>query len=811
LAGVLGIGFSIGAITAWGKSVVEATEHLKNLSVQTGSSVEELSRLSNIAKISGGSFETFETMIDRLAAGIGGTEEKTSRIGEALKLLGVNARDPATALQDVAIKLNTYADGANKAALAKAIFNRGGVEFLSVLKAIGEQSGIAATRTREQAEEATRLAESYRQLRINSQTLADAFLNSVVPALSDVIAKIEGARKASDSFSQFITNLAQIQPFASTAQSLEDVEKRLEHLRRKQAEFAADTARFKFRLGPDPDEEIKRLTKLQEGLQAIRLREFGGPPTNEPANKPQAPRLAALGLSGADDASRKILDGIIKGLDAGIEREKDALNARAEYLRDYYQEGFLSVAQFFDKLQGARDEEVARVLRFYDDEIAAARDYQAKATKASDREEAQNKIRGFQEKQAKLLRDAFSQEDALIRERNHATQQYGEQLDELNAKLFELAGNTAAAGAIRFDQQNRIFLNSLKASGDVVNAANVASLKSQLNLQDKLNDELRKYSNAIGAIGVEQARVDLAAQTGALTEIEAINKKAEVAARYIAILSKEADAYQAIAAALPAGVARDAAALQAARLRLEIDQLAASANALRDKFRDVFQSSFAENLSAFIQGTKSAKTAALDFLKSVEGKLSDIASKNIAESLFGEGGFLGAGGAGLDVGGFFAKIFGGKGLAGDKTGALALSGAGATLTTAGVSLSASAAALTAAAGTLAASGALSAGAGFSSIVGGVGWTSGFDLGGFASGGTPPVGRYSLVGERGPELFMPKSAGTIIPHEVLMRRRGERQAVHITNNITVAGSTDTRSAAQIARETGLTVLRALSHI
>lgn len=37
---------------------------------------------------------------------------------------------------------------------------------------------------------------------------------------------------------------------------------------------------------------------------------------------------------------------------------------------------------------------------------------------------------------------------------------------------------------------------------------------------------------------------------------------------------------------------------------------------------------------------------------------------------------------------------------------------------------------------------------------------------FADGGEPPVGRVSLVGERGPELFVPKSRGTIIPNHML---------------------------------------------
>lgn len=38
--------------------------------------------------------------------------------------------------------------------------------------------------------------------------------------------------------------------------------------------------------------------------------------------------------------------------------------------------------------------------------------------------------------------------------------------------------------------------------------------------------------------------------------------------------------------------------------------------------------------------------------------------------------------------------------------------------------------------------------------------------GFADGGRPPVGRVSMVGERGPELFVPDAAGTIIPNHAL---------------------------------------------
>jgi len=61
---------------------------------------------------------------------------------------------------------------------------------------------------------------------------------------------------------------------------------------------------------------------------------------------------------------------------------------------------------------------------------------------------------------------------------------------------------------------------------------------------------------------------------------------------------------------------------------------------------------------------------------------------------------------------------------------------------------------------MASGGIFSKGSGFSNIL------QGLMGGAFADGGRPPVGKMSLVGERGPELFVPGSSGTIIPNHAL---------------------------------------------
>lgn len=55
---------------------------------------------------------------------------------------------------------------------------------------------------------------------------------------------------------------------------------------------------------------------------------------------------------------------------------------------------------------------------------------------------------------------------------------------------------------------------------------------------------------------------------------------------------------------------------------------------------------------------------------------------------------------------------------------------------------------------------------------------------FADGGSPPLNKISMVGERGPELFVPQSAGTIVPNQDLGAMGGTTFAP--SYHITVAG-------------------------
>ena len=81
------------------------------------------------------------------------------------------------------------------------------------------------------------------------------------------------------------------------------------------------------------------------------------------------------------------------------------------------------------------------------------------------------------------------------------------------------------------------------------------------------------------------------------------------------------------------------------------------------------------------------------------------------------------------------------------------------------------------------------GGGFGGIFSGIA-----SLFGFAEGGNPPINKPSIVGEKGPELFIPKTAGTIIPNGATPATGGNN--TYITNNVTAM---DAKSVAQLFAE------------
>lgn len=199
----LGAALSVGAITASFGQAVTAMANLDDAAESTGASVESLSSLLNTLAPTGVTLETIADAAGKLTKAMQGSDEESSKAGEAFRNLGIATRDSAGGLRavddvlvEVAAALATYGDSTDKVAYAQAIFGKTGASLLPLLKDLATREREAATVTAEQAAAAEELANNWRSLGVQADILKQELASKVIPSLNDTITAFNNARRA---------------------------------------------------------------------------------------------------------------------------------------------------------------------------------------------------------------------------------------------------------------------------------------------------------------------------------------------------------------------------------------------------------------------------------------------------------------------------------------------------------------------------------------------------------------------------------------------------------------------------------------
>jgi lambda family phage tail tape measure protein len=222
---------------------------------------------------------------------------------------------------------------------------------------------------------------------------------------------------------------------------------------------------------------------------------------------------------------------------------------------------------------------------------------------------------------------------------------------------------------------------------------------------------------------------------------------------------------------------------------------------------EIFSNAFGNIEDLITDFIVTGKGSFKDFADSITRDITGaIVKQNLGKLMESAGGLFGEGGPLGGIGKFAGAILGGNGTG--ETAATAAQTAAVTTNTAAVSaqtiamaaLTSASASAAAALATVAATSSASSAFSASSAAFTADGASGFGslLGGFfADGGDPPLGKVSVVGERGPELFVPKSRGTIVPLEKATGAKSDPQPVHLTVNQSFAPGTDRKTINQAA--------------
>ncbi len=358
----------------------------------------------------------------------------------------------------------------------------------------------------------------------------------------------------------------------------------------------------------------------------------------------------------------------VKPLEDQVKAEEKVLSQREAMLTKYYKADQLSMADYYDGQAFAINEATKKITALYDQQIAAAEASMSKAKDARQRLTAATAAQQLRDQRDQALSGLTNKSDQLIESRMHDMQQYAEQTARVSAELDRLQGRTAASTASNFDRTNAPYRRRAEAEGDIDALAGLGAGRAAAVAQAQMNDLLQQQSQIEERLQLQTDRLNLATSTGQISQLDAMRQLSAARADAAKQLDTVIQQQQVIASqsGIPALVN------QADQSKLKFEQLQASTNVLGQSFRDVFQNSLANSLDRAATKTETLRQAMLNMILSIQQALLQLASQDIAKSVFqlgsGAAGGSGSGGGGFlgSVVGLVSKVFCGGGAAGSE-------------------------------------------------------------------------------------------------------------------------------------------------
>ena len=177
---------------------LETAAALQHLSEQTGASAEALSGFAPVATISGTAMDQIGVGLTKLSKGLAGVDDETKGATQALAFLGVkakdasgNLRDPAEVMNDIALKLGQFQDGAGKTAIALELFGKSGAQMLPFLKDLANHQDLNIRLTTEQIESAEAASKALGRMRAEHAFIAQTLVTAALPALEELVGQLK--------------------------------------------------------------------------------------------------------------------------------------------------------------------------------------------------------------------------------------------------------------------------------------------------------------------------------------------------------------------------------------------------------------------------------------------------------------------------------------------------------------------------------------------------------------------------------------------------------------------------------------------
>lgn len=571
------VGFAVNQVKSQIERAIQLAGDLDDLAEKTGGTVETLSGLASVARLSGTDLDALGGALQRLSRAVVDAQNGGKQTAGAFRALGLSVEQlrglgPDEVFLRMAEQMNQYRDGVEKTTIAQVLMGRSGANLLTVVKDLGAAGEYQLRVTTEQAQAADELQKNMVRLQLVSQGVFQAVANQLVPVFNDLLSTLLKLQNAPGGVRQSLQGLASdnairvwaqeaVLMLTTVAEAVIGVAKVISALSASVAVVIADSVvavEFAKKLwsevktlGQGGDQELRaaldtraRVLKeaneryaalLQDGtaLSTALRQQFAqsnqAAPPAAPAPKvlPPTPDISALGNQNKfrDDPFKKILEGQIKALEDAIAAENKLLRAREQMLDYAYGLEYLTLREAETRKQALLADNLAVVRAAYDEEIRLAQEAMAR--------------RGATQVQ---MAEASNRAEEAMRKRAAAEIETSKAITDSQLKLlavqarFDLATRERARQAER-ENANALFAISLLGKTTLEVLKLNAARQIELDLQERIY-QLRKQdpqadtSQAIANAAIETANATALIELAYNRQREAIFGASEAVRKY---------------------------------------------------------------------------------------------------------------------------------------------------------------------------------------------------------------------------------------------------------------------------------------
>lgn len=168
-----------------------AIANYQDLAEKIGDTASNITSLQQAATLSGTAMDSVAAASIKLTASLSKTDDESKAVGQAINALGLEFDafknlSPVEQIDAVAKALAGFEDGAEKTAVAVALFGKSGAELLPFLNDLGDQSERQITLTDEQIKQADDYTKAQARLKAEFDVFIQQQASQFIPVLTQV-------------------------------------------------------------------------------------------------------------------------------------------------------------------------------------------------------------------------------------------------------------------------------------------------------------------------------------------------------------------------------------------------------------------------------------------------------------------------------------------------------------------------------------------------------------------------------------------------------------------------------------------------